>query len=87
MNWSISFFYESENINLFYVILHRIGHSLDLNHVMNPNSIMIPALSNDYVFKNLDTDFYYNYTTDIIFSNIPLSNNYLINYKIFIKIH
>jgi len=55
MNRSLSFFYESENMNLFYFILHEIGHSLGLNHAMDPNSIMIPAFSNDYVFKNLDT--------------------------------
>ncbi len=67
INWGLSFFPDSENINLFYVILHEIGHSLGLNHVMNPKSIMFPTYNNFISFRNLNA---FNFTFDPIDSKL-----------------
>lgn len=41
--WSLSFDFKENTINLFYTILHEIGHSLGLSHVSDYNSIMFPS--------------------------------------------
>ncbi len=43
VNWSLSSYYQSNAINMFYVIAHEIGYSLSLNHITDPNSIMFVA--------------------------------------------
>jgi hypothetical protein len=50
VNWTLSFYYQQNTINMFYVIVHEIGHSLGLNHVNDINSIMYPA----YIRRNYD---------------------------------
>jgi hypothetical protein len=43
VNWSLSFYYQPNTINMFYVIFHEIGRSLGLNHISDPNSIIFPG--------------------------------------------
>jgi predicted Zn-dependent protease len=43
VKWSLSFNYQPNTVNMFYVITHEIGHSLGLNHINDVNSIMYPA--------------------------------------------
>jgi hypothetical protein len=51
-------------MNLFYVMLHEIGQSLGLNHVMNRSTIMFPS----YIcFKILNA---FNFTFDTIDSKL-----------------
>jgi hypothetical protein len=51
INWSLSFYPNPSTYNMFYVILHEIGHSLGLNHVLDQKSIMFPA----YINKSYDS--------------------------------
>src|SRR5271167_1314121 len=46
VNWSLSFYPQPNTVNMFYVALHEIGHSLGLNHIIDLNSIMFPAYIN-----------------------------------------
>jgi predicted Zn-dependent protease len=59
VKWSLSFKNEPNTINMFYVIAHEIGHSLGLNHISDPNSIMFPA----YIKRNEDA---FNFTFEPI---------------------
>ena len=62
VNWSLSFYYQPNTINMFYVIAHEIGHSLSLNHITDLNSIMFPAYLNrnydafNFTFKSVDEE-------------------------------
>jgi hypothetical protein len=43
VNWSLSFNYQPNTINMFYIIAQEICHSLGLNYISDLNSIMYPA--------------------------------------------
>ena len=67
VNYSLSTMPINGTINMFYVILHEIGHSLGLNHVIDSNSIMYPAYGNNYILKGLDSK---NFTFNTIDQNL-----------------
>uniref|UniRef100_A0A915MDQ4 Peptidase metallopeptidase domain-containing protein n=1 Tax=Meloidogyne javanica TaxID=6303 RepID=A0A915MDQ4_MELJA len=43
-NWSIFQTQEEGNVDIFLTLIHEIGHSLGLEHIGDPNSVMFPML-------------------------------------------